>query len=58
VPRKFITADGFGITAACRNYLAPLIGGENYPPYKNGIPAYATLKGARVRRRLATTFVI
>jgi 6-phosphofructokinase 1 len=58
VPRNYITADGFGITAACRNYLAPLIGGEAYPPYKNGIPDYATLKGARVRKRLSTTFVI
>ncbi len=58
VPRHYITADGFGITAACRNYLAPLIVGEAYPPYKNGIPAYTTLKGARVRRRLKTTFVI
>jgi 6-phosphofructokinase 1 len=58
VPRHYITADGLGITAACRNYLAPLIGGEAYPPYKHGIPAYTTLKGARVRRRLKTTFVI
>jgi 6-phosphofructokinase 1 len=58
VPRHYITADGLGITAACRNYLAPLIGGEAYPPYKDGIPAYTTLKGARVRRRLKTTFVI
>ncbi len=58
VPRNYITEDGFGITAACRNYLAPLIGGEAYPPYKNGIPVYAALKGARVRRRLKTTFVI
>jgi len=58
VPRNFITADGFGITAAGRRYLEPLIGGEAYPPYRNGIPAYATLKGARVRRRLTTTFVI
>jgi 6-phosphofructokinase 1 len=58
VPRRYITADGFGITAACRNYLAPLIVGEAYPPYKDGIPSYTTLKGARVRRRLSTTFVI
>ena len=58
VPRNFITADGFGITAAGRRYLEPLIAGEDNPPYKNGIPAYATLKNARVRRRLSTTFVI
>jgi 6-phosphofructokinase 1 len=58
VPRNFITADGFGITAACRRYLLPLIGGEGYPPYHNGLPAYVTLKGARVAKRLRTPFVI
>jgi len=52
VPRNFITADGFGITAACRRYLEPLIGGEDYPPFKAGIPAYAKLSAARVRRKL------
>ena len=58
VPRNFITADGFGITPACRRYLLPLIGGEGYPPYRNGLPAYATLKGARVPKRLKTPFVV
>ena len=52
VPRNFITADGFGITAACRRYLEPLIGGEDYPPFKAGIPVYAKLSAARVRRKL------
>jgi 6-phosphofructokinase len=58
VPRDFITADGFGITTACRRYLLPLIGGEGYPPYHNGLPAYVTLKGASVAKRLRTPFVI
>ena len=58
LPREFITADGFGITAACRRYLLPLIGGESYPPYRNGLPAYVTLKGAAVAKRLRTPFVI
>jgi 6-phosphofructokinase 1 len=58
VPRNFITEDGFGITAPCRRYLAPLIGGESYPPYKDGIPLYVTLKGKRVRKRLTKSFVI
>jgi 6-phosphofructokinase len=58
VPRDFITTDGFGITAACRRYLLPLIGGEAYPPYHNGLPAYVTLKGASVAKRLRTPFVI
>src|SRR6204780_2226536 len=58
VPRNFITPDGFGITAACRRYLLPLIGGEGYPPYRNGLPTYVTLKGASVAKRLRTPFVI
>ena len=45
VPREFITADGFGITAACRRYLQPLIAGEDYPPYRDGLPAYVRIKG-------------
>jgi 6-phosphofructokinase len=58
LPRDFITPDGFGITAACRRYLLPLIGGEGYPPYRNGLPVYVTLKGASVPKRLRTPFVI
>jgi 6-phosphofructokinase 1 len=56
VPREFITADGFGITAACRRYLAPLIAGEDYPPYKDGLPDYVKLKAKAVRKRLKTGF--
>ena len=58
IPRDFITADGFGITAACRRYLAPLVAGEAYPPYKDGLPDYVRIKGARVRRRLKTDFKV
>jgi ATP-dependent phosphofructokinase / diphosphate-dependent phosphofructokinase len=58
LPRNFITADGFGITAACRSYLQPLIGGEDYPPYAHGLPAYVVLKGASVPKRLRTPFVV
>ena len=56
VPRHFITADGFGITAACRRYLEPLIAGEDYPPYKNGLPDYVRIKGKSVRRKLKTRY--
>ena len=56
MPRDFITADGFGITPACRRYLAPLIQGEDYPPYKNGVPDYARLKNLAVKRKLKTDF--
>jgi 6-phosphofructokinase 1 len=58
LPRNFITADGFGITAAARAYLSPLIGGEDYPPYRHGLPAYAALKCAGVPKRLRTPFVV
>jgi 6-phosphofructokinase 1 len=52
MPRRFITPDGFGITAAARNYLQPLIQGEAYPPYRDGLPDYVTLANVAVRRRL------
>jgi 6-phosphofructokinase 1 len=58
VPRSYITADGFGITAACRRYLLPLIGGEDYPPYRAGVPAYVKLKGVAVPKRLTTKFEV
>jgi 6-phosphofructokinase 1 len=58
VPRNFITADGFGITAACRQYLTPLITGEDYPPYRAGVPAYASLAGKPVARRLKNKFIV
>jgi 6-phosphofructokinase 1 len=58
MPRSFITKDGFGITARCRRYLAPLIQGEDYPPYRNGLPSYVRLKNQRVARRLKTDFVL
>lgn len=52
MPRKFITRDGFGITEACRTYLQPLIQGEAYPPYKNGLPHYIRLKNQLVSKKL------
>jgi 6-phosphofructokinase 1 len=58
LPRHFISADGFGITAACRSYLLPLIGGEDYPPYRAGMPAYVSLKCRGVPRKLKGRFVL
>lgn len=58
LPRNFITADGFGITPACREYLQPLIGGEAYPPYKNGLPQYAKLKNIPVAKKLKKKFKV
>ncbi len=52
LPRSFITADGFDITAEARRYLAPLILGEDYPPYENGLPKYVRLKNQLVAPKL------
>ncbi|GIK24042.1 MAG: 6-phosphofructokinase [Rhodocyclales bacterium] len=52
MPRDFISEDGFGITAKCRQYLTPLIQGEDYPPYKNGLPQYVRLKNVGVKKKL------
>jgi 6-phosphofructokinase 1 len=58
LPRDYITPDGFHITARGRRYLAPLIRGEDYPPYKDGLPRYVVLKNKPVRKRLKTGFVV
>jgi len=56
MPASFITKDGFGITEKCRQYLSPLIKGEDYPPYKNGLPQYVQLKNVAVTKKLKTAF--
>ena len=58
LPRRYITKDGFGITAAGRRYLEPLIKGENYPPYIKGLPKTAKLKGRSVKPKTGTKFVV
>ncbi len=52
MPRRFISADGFGITAAGRRYLAPLVEGEDYPAYRNGVPRYVKLKNRLTAKKL------
>ncbi|MEL0082410.1 MAG: 6-phosphofructokinase [Gammaproteobacteria bacterium] len=58
MPRDFISADGYGLTDAGREYLAPLIQGEAYPEYENGLPIYARLKGVKVACKLPDAFTI
>ncbi len=58
MPRHFITEDGFGITKECRHYLQPLIQGECYPPYENGLPKYVRLKNIITEKKLNREFVI
>ena len=56
MPRSFITKDGFGITQKARDYLQPLIAGEDHPPYKNGLPDYVALKNIMVPKKLNEIF--
>lgn len=58
MPKSYITRDGFGITQRARTYLQPLIKGENYPPYRNGLPRYIELKNIAVPKILNTPFDI
>lgn len=51
MPRDFITPDGYGITQTCRDYLRPLISGEDYPPYQDGLPCYPRIRGILRPRR-------
>ena len=52
MPAEYISEDGFGISEACREYLSPLIEGEDYPPYKNGLPDYVRLKNVAIEKKL------
>lgn len=52
MPRSYISKDGFGVTPKGRTYLGPLIAGEDYPPFKNGVPSYVRLKNQLVKKQL------
>ena len=52
MPKNYISEDGFSITDSCREYLLPLIEGENYPPYNDGLPNYVVLKKSKVVQKL------
>jgi 6-phosphofructokinase 1 len=58
LPPDFISADSFGITEAARRYLAPLIVGEAYPPFRNGLPDYVKLRNVPAPKKLAREFAI
>ena len=52
MPENYISEDGFSITKSCREYLLPLIEGENYPRYKNGLPDYVVMQKSKVKKKL------
>ena len=56
LPRDYITTDGMHITAKATRYLSPLIKGEDYPPYRDGLPLYVVLKNTQVERKLTADF--
>lgn len=58
VPKEYISEDGFGITEACRQYLQPLIEGEAYPPYQDGLPLYIKPEMRMVEKKLDKTFAV
>jgi len=58
LPPDFISDDGFGITDAARRYLAPLIVGEAYPPFKNGLPDYVKLQNVAAPKKLTAEFAV
>ncbi len=54
MPAGFLRRDGYGITAAARRYLEPLVRGEAYPPYgSDGLPRYGHAEAPLATQRLA-----
>ena len=53
MPKSYIASDGMGITPAAKRYLAPLIRGEDYPPYdRDGLPRYVKMKKVLAQKKL------
>ena len=52
IPRNFISKDGLGITQSCKNYLRPLIQGEAWAPFEDGVIQTACLKNRAATKKL------
>ena len=52
MPAHYFREDRMGISEACREYLEPLIQGEAYPPYEQGLPQYVQLKNRLIDKKL------
>ena len=52
LPKSFISSDGFDVTSKAIKYLSPLIKGEAYPKFKDGIPVTQKLKLLQVKKKL------
>lgn len=53
MPKDFISKDGFGITEKCKEHMLPLIQGESYPPYHNGLPQYVILRNQLIAQKVS-----
>ena len=58
MPKNYITKDGYGVTQEGKDYLSPLIQGEDYPPYKNGVPRYTKLENIPVKKKIGGHFKV
>jgi 6-phosphofructokinase 1 len=58
LPPEFIGNDGFSITEAARRYLAPLIVGESFPPFKHGLPDYVRLQNVAAPKKTMRQFSV
>ena len=58
MPKNYITKDGYGVTQEGKDYLSPLIQGEDYPPYKNGVPRYTKLANIPVKKKIGGHFKV
>ena len=52
LPKSFISKDGFDVTSRAIKYLQPLILGEAFPNFKDGIPTSEKLKLIEVTKKL------
>ena len=52
LPKSYISKDGFNVNSKAIEYLSPLIKGEAYPRFKNGIPSIKKLKLIQVKKKL------
>ena len=53
LPSNFLGEDGFTLSEEARAYYLPLVRGERYPTYKDGLPAKPTLIKQRLKKKLA-----
>jgi 6-phosphofructokinase 1 len=51
LPASFIGVDGFSVSPAFLDYLRPLLQGEAWPPFADGLPAYPSLHWPILRWR-------